>query len=355
LRKVQTKLKLDGARVIIGSAEARECMMAIFSALGEKPHIAGQVADHLVETSLSGIESHGLMRVLQYAEQFRSGYLRAGVEPVYHQTESGTHEVDGNGGLGIPAMQLAFDESARLAEQNGIVAMAIRNCGHTGRHGAFADKAASSGLLTILTGGGNRKTWRQVAPYGGAKGMLPTNPWCVGIPGGRRGPVVLDFATSKIAGGWIYAARSAGARLPEGCIIDKNGNPTDDPEDYFNGGAILPSGEHKGYALALMGELIGEALLGPATTECNWLLITIDTTRYRQKGAITDIAEEILAEMRTCPPAPGFDRVEVPGEREREQMDTAGGLIAVPEITWNDIVRLASSLDCSPKTYQQIT
>ena len=156
--------------------------------------------------------------------------------------------------------------------------------------------------------------------------------------------MVLDFATSKIAGGWIYAARSAGALLPEGSIIDRHGNPTQNPEDYFNGGAILPSGEHKGYALALMGELVGEVMLGPATTECNWLLIAIDTERFGTAQRMKDVAEEILAEMRSCPPAPGFDRVEVPGERERQQKLQADGMISIPQATWDDIVTLARSL-----------
>jgi len=342
--KIPSKLALHGPRVSIEAAAAVDRLTAIFEALGSTDRIATQVAEHLADASLAGVESHGLMRVLQYADQFRSGYLKAGVEPVYRRCEAGVHEVDGQGGIGIPAMQLAFDEGARLAHENGIAAVSIRNCGHTGRHGAFADHAAGKGLLTILIGGGNRQKWRQVAPHGGARGMLPTNPWCVGIPGGAAGPVVLDFATSKIAGGWIYAARSAGALLPEGCIIDRHGNPTRNPDDYFDGGAILPSGEHKGYALALMGELIGEAMLGPATTECNWLLVAIDTARYRAAPRLHEVAEDILAELRSCPPAPGFQRVEIPGERERNQAAAADGHIAIPEKTWGDIMALARSL-----------
>ena len=124
--------------------------------------------------------------------------------------------------------------------------------------------------------------------------------------------MVIDFATSKIAGGWIYAARSAGASLPEDCLIDRDGNPTTDPEDYFDGGAILPAGEHKGYALALMAELIGEALLGAVATEANWLVIAIDTRKYQPADRMTTLAEEILADIRSCPPAPVSARSKSP-------------------------------------------
>ncbi|GMG85092.1 Ldh family oxidoreductase [Paralimibaculum aggregatum] len=340
----RSKLELRGPRVTIMATEAAARVEAIFRALGASADVARQVGEHLADTSLCGMESHGVMRVLQYAAQIREGDLTAGVAPVCRETELGAHEVDGGGGIGIPAMRLAFDEGCRLAQERGIAAIAIRNCGHTGRHGAFADDAAQSGFLTFLMGGGNRQKWRQVAPHGGARAMLPTNPWCIGAPGGAHGPVVLDFATSKIAGGWIYAARSAGALLPEGCLIDREGRPTRDPEDYFDGGAILPSGGHKGFALALMGELIGEALLGPVSVECNWLLIAIDPARYRSASRLTVVAEEILEELRTCPPAPGFDRVEIPGEREREHRAAAKGAIAIPEATWAQITELARSL-----------
>ena len=341
-----SKLELSGSRVRVTSDQASGIVSEIFRSLGATESVAAEVARHLTNASLSGVESHGVMRVLQYAGQFRSGYMRPGVEPVFRTTATGTHEVDGKGGIGIPAMALAFDEGCRLARESGIAALAVRNVGHTGRHGAYADDAATKGFLTFLTGGGNRRTWRQVAPHGGAKAMLPTNPWCVGIPGGNMGPVVLDFATSKIAGGWLYAARSAGALLPEGCVIDREGRPTRDPEDYFAGGAILPSGEHKGYALALVAELIAEAMLGPVTTEANWLLIAIDATRYNSAPRMSEIAEEILAELRSCPPASGFERVEIPGERERGCHAASEGRIAIPEATWRQIQDLVRSLGC---------
>lgn len=316
---------------------------AILGKTGVAEAIAQEVAEHLVNADLAGVESHGIMRILQYVEQYRSGHLDPLGEPVFRISETGIPEVDGQGGIGIPAMRLAFDEACRIASDLGMACLAIRNAGHTGQHGAFADRAAENGFLTLLAGGGKRQHWRQVAPHGGAKALLPTNPWCMGIPGGARGANVLDFATSKIAGGWIYAARAAGALLPEGCVIDKNGQPTREPQDYFDGGAILPSGGHKGFALALMGELIGEAMLGPVHVECNWLLICIDTRRFRPPDAMKAEAEAILSEMRNCPPAHGFERVEIPGERERDHRRLTGNSIAVPEKTWEKLEKLAGS------------
>lgn len=348
MRAEPSKLTLDGERVAVAAAEAVAIVREIFTRIGCSEDCALEVAEHLADASLCGVESHGLARVLQYAEQFRSGYMDPRAKPQVVTTARGATEVDGGGGIGIPVMALAYEHGMELARDNGISALAVRSVGHTGRHGAFADDAAARGFLTICVGGGNRQTWRQVAPHGGARAMLPTNPWCASIPGGERGPVVLDFATSKIAGGWIYAARSAGALLPEGCVIDADGRPTRDPEDYFAGGAILPSGEHKGYALAVVGELIGEALLGPSTTEVNWLLITVDAARFREAPAMQSAAEAVLAELRACPPAPGFDRVEVPGERERECRARANGIIHVPAATWHQILALHAEQAVEP-------
>jgi LDH2 family malate/lactate/ureidoglycolate dehydrogenase len=337
-----SKLQYDGERLDIAADTAVETLTGILRHCGCSEKVAITVAEHLADASLCGVESHGLMRVIQYHDQFCTGMMQAQGKPRFNQLPSAGYVIDGNDGIGIPAMKLAIEHGCELADANGISAIAIRNTGHTGRLGAFAELAADQGYLTITIGGGNRKTWRQVAPFGGRRAMLPTNPYCIGIPGGERGPVVLDFATSKIAGGWIYAAKSAGALLPEGAIIDAAGNPSVEPQDYFDGGAILPAGGAKGYALALMAELIAEAMLGPATTECNWLLITLKTSIYRDGSSLQNIAEEILDELRQCPPSPGFERVEIPGEREREQRLRCNGVIAVPAATWQQILALAS-------------
>ena len=344
MNEVSTKLELRSRRVAVPEFEASRIVVDIFNRLGCQNVISQAISDHLIDANLCGMESHGVMRVMQYAERIRNGTMRINVQPETRTTEHGMTIVDGGMGSGIPTMTFAYKTAMELASDCGLSAVSILNTGHTGRHGAFADEAASKGFLTICTGGGNHRVHGQVAPHGGSRGMLPTNPWCIGIPGGDRGPVVMDFATGVIGGGWAYAAQSAGALLPEGCIIDKDGNPTRNPEDYFEGGAILPMGAHKGYALSLVAELIGEAMLGPSSPECNWFLLAINTRKYRAPEALQAAAEDVLADIRACPPASGFDRVEIPGEREREQRKRSNGILAIPEKTWRQVLALSQEL-----------
>jgi uncharacterized oxidoreductase len=313
-----SKLQLASGRVTISAETVQEVVETILIDAGCSETTAREVADHLIDTELCGIESHGVMRVMQYADQFAKGVMDPHAEAIIHRNEKGDDEVDGRGGIGIPAMRLAVDQCVARAKEKGIAALPLRHVGHTGRLGAYAERAADEGCLAIIIGGGGRQNWRQVAPYGG-----------------QHGPVIVDFATSMIAGGWLYAARAAGGKVPFGTIINSAGELSDEPDDYFNGGAILPKGGAMGYGLAVMAELICEAMLGPVTTEVNWLIMAIDTTRYREPHIMMNVAEEILAELRDCPPARGVTRVEVPGERERRHRgENRERIIALPEATW---------------------
>jgi len=289
---------------------------ATMQAIGCDPATAAEIADHLVDADLCGVYSHGVFRLDWYAERFAAGRFNPKAHPVLTQAEGGGALVDGGNNLGIPAFRLATDYLIEKAHANGMAAVGIANVDHTGRVGAFAQRGAEAGCLTIMFGGGSRKDWRQVAPYGGACGMLPSNPFAFAIPGGELGPVVSDFATSIASGGKIYAAKMAGRPLPEGLCIDAQGRPTTDPDDYFNGGAILPMGGPKGYGMALVAELLGEAILGQAMDGMNWIAIAVDLSRYRGSNSYRRAAEDCLAELRACPPSPGFDHVEIPGERE---------------------------------------
>jgi LDH2 family malate/lactate/ureidoglycolate dehydrogenase len=341
----QSKLSFDGERRTISVADAEHLIVGILSKSGCPIDLAAEVSAHLIDAELSGVESHGIMRVLQYHDQYKSGYLKGSVRPIIVKDPLGQTYVDGQGGIGIPAMSIATRLLAEKVAADGIGAIAVRDVGHTGRIGNFAEQAAALGFLSIIVGGAGRENWRQAAPFGGKKAILPTNPYAMGFPGGERGPVVIDFATSQIAGGWLHSARAAGALVPEGSIIDRDGHPSRDPQAYFDGGAILPKGGPMGYGMALMAEMICDAMLGPAKTECNWFLIGIDTQCYRDPLPMKQAAEAILAELRACPPAPGFDGVEVPGERERankEKNQTTG--MAIPARTYALIKELANNL-----------
>ncbi|MDH3377163.1 MAG: Ldh family oxidoreductase [Gammaproteobacteria bacterium] len=351
-----SKLELDGGREVIDVDEMTDFVSDLLKTIGCHDDIAQIVAEHLVEANLSGVESHGVMRVMQYVDQFERRYMRAEGRPELGQNKHSAWFVDGCRGIGIPAMIMAMEHGCAAAKEHGVSATAVVNCGHTGRLGAYSELGATQKCLSIIVGGGNRKDWPMVAPYGGKKGLLPTNPYAFGIPGGARGPVILDFATSKIAGGWIYAAKSAGALLPDGTVIDSEGNPTRQPDGYFNGGAILPSGGPKGYGLALMAELIGEAMLGPVTGEINWMVLCVDMERYNDAHTFQRIAEEILIDIRACPPAPGFEKVQVPGERERDNRRATTALgVALPERTWCQMQALAERLRKGGKGMEENT
>lgn len=308
--------KDNHADILIDAAKLAGFAEGFLVALGSPADVAAEVAAHLVESDLCGVHSHGCVRLPQYLGHARAGSLDPKASPVLTAAAGGAPLVDGRGGFGMPACRMATAEAVSLAGLHGAGAVGVANVAHTGRMGAFADQGAALGCLTFITGGGGRREWKQVAPYGGATAALPTNPYSISIPAGDGGPVGFDFATSAAAAGKVLAAKSAGRSLPEGLIIDSAGRPSTNPDDYNAGGAILPSAGPKGFGMALVAELVGEAVFSEVRGGMNWLIVCIDLSRFRAPAAYAAAAEETVAAIAATPPADGFDRVEIPGRRE---------------------------------------
>eukprot|EP00746_Dinoflagellata_sp_MGD_P046861 gnl/MRDRNA2_/MRDRNA2_215420_c0_seq1.p1 gnl/MRDRNA2_/MRDRNA2_215420_c0~~gnl/MRDRNA2_/MRDRNA2_215420_c0_seq1.p1 ORF type:complete len:292 (+),score=61.77 gnl/MRDRNA2_/MRDRNA2_215420_c0_seq1:19-894(+) len=260
-------------------------------------------------------------------------------------------------GLAIPAMNAAVRKGAELMKEAGMASVAVVNGGHSGRLGAFAEMGANLGAFTIILGGGSHDGWKQVVPHGGTKGKLPTNPYAFGIPADDSGPVVMDFATGATAGGLIVAAKDCGATLPPGLIIDKEGNPTTDPDKYVDGGFILPAGGPKGAGMGLIAELVGFSLLGPFTQPVRGLglhqmVIMIDIKRFwHNEEHFLAASKEVLNHIRADnPPADGFESVEIPGQREQAhaaKLSKEG--VPIPTKTWERLSALFEGKDIKPQ------
>ncbi|WP_084215837.1 malate/lactate/ureidoglycolate dehydrogenase [Pseudonocardia spinosispora] len=257
---------------IVSVDELRATVRSIFLASGCADDEATLIATQLVDANLAGHDSHGVVRVPQYVDWLRSGFVHAGrsIEVV---SDGGAFLVlDGGLGLGQTVATQAVDLGIDRARRTGSCVVALRNAGHIGRVGWFAESAIRAGLVSVHFV--NVAGSPLVAPFGGLDRRYSTAPFAAGVPLPGR-PVVLDFATSYVAEGKVQVASYGGKPLPGDALIGQDGTPTGDPRvlygDYRDDelrltsggtGAIRAFGEHKGSGLALMCELLAGALTG---------------------------------------------------------------------------------------------
>lgn len=335
-----------------GRSGRRDCPPAALEALGLRllaaaglpEDAAREITAHVVDNSLCGMDSHGVARLPYYLDLIAKGTVRVDTEVRVIQETATTVKVDGGGALGIPAIRRAAVLTAAKAKAQKIAVGALINCGHTGRIGAFAELIAREGCFAQIIGGGGHAAHANVVPFGGREPAMSTNPYALAYPGGPAGVVVVDFATSATAQGKLMIARATGQSLAEGLILDGNGRPSRDPEDFYAGGAILPAAGPKGSGLGIMAELLGFALLGDPK-EFNWLLIALDLEAFGDGQALTARAERYLAWVKARAPAAGVVEVMLPGEpefRSRERRKAEG--IALPASIADDLETWARRL-----------
>jgi hydroxycarboxylate dehydrogenase B len=301
---------------------------ATFQAAGSQPQEAAVMAEHLVEANLQGHDSHGVIRVAKYLGWLRDGLVQANRHARIAIDAGALLAVDGLGGYGQVIAREAVAIACERALAHGMCLLALRDCGHVGRVGAWAEQAAEAGFVSVhfvnTSGFG-----MLVAPFGGSDRRLSANPIAAGCPVEGGPPLVLDIATSTIAEGKIQVARNKGEMLPEGAVLDGHGRPTRDPEAFYAQppGAIHPFGGHKGSGLSFFCEVLAGSLTGGASSHPdnpsasrlvnNMLSLLVDPARLAGSEPFAADLARLMAWTRGSPPLEPGGEVLLPGEIER--------------------------------------
>ena len=336
--------------------ELRAVIQRIVVAAGAPPDSAALIADHLVGSHLAGHDSHGIQHLPRYIGQAKSGEIVADASPEIVSEAAGATMVTGNWTWG----QVAADYMTKLAIQNALQNKVALVSGvqmnHIGRLGHYMEQAAKAGIISWLMSGGMGDVSPMAAPHGGRKPLFAPNPMALGFPTAEEHTVVWDIATTKIAGGKIQLAKAKGQHVAPGAIIDKDGNPSTDPDDYYAGGALIPFGEHKGSGLMVSAEIMGRILSGSEghqeigrggvhNASQGVTLIAIDAGVFTSADKFASRTTDLMKRIRAVPPATGISEVLAPGDfehRTREKRMREG--IQIPESTWSEIVEVAESL-----------
>ena len=335
----------------------------IFLASGSSDNEAKLTAEHLVLSNLSGHDSHGVGMVPRYVKSIAAGelVLNQQVEVI---TDSGSLMIlDAKRGIGQSVTHQAMQIAIQRAKDTGVCVMGLRNSHHLGRVGHWAEQAIAEGLISIHFTNAVSSHW--VAPYGGAEARFVTNPFTVGIPrpDADGGPIVLDFATSAIAQGKVRVAYNAGKKTPEGALMDHEGKLTTNPGVLFEPvegriGALTTMAAHKGYALAMVCELLGAALTGGSVTIPanqpkagvwnNMLTIVFDPARFGTQSAFEHSTRDFVDWVKSARLADGFDEIMMPGDPERKSRKARAAAVPIDEGTIAEMDAAAATVANAP-------
>ena len=336
--------------------ELHSVVERIVAAAGTPQEGATLMADHLVGSHLAGHDSHGVQHLSRYIGQVKSGVIVPDAVPEIVSEVAGAVLVKGNWAWG----QITTDYMTKLgiekASTHKVALISGVQVTHIGRLGHYVEQASRAGIMIWLMTGGQGVDAPLAAPHGGRKALFAPNPMALGFPTAEEHPFVWDIATTRVAGGKIQLAHSKGQELPAGWIIDKDGNPSTDPDDYYDGGALLPFGEHKGFGLMVASEILGRILPGSEEyvedrgggvhhAKQGAALIAVDAGVFTSAEQFSSRTTDLMNSIRAVPPRTGFAEVLAPGDFEhasRKKRQTEG--IQIPESTWDEIVETAESL-----------
>ena len=316
------------------------------------------MADHLVEAGLMGHDTHSVLRLPQYVGMVRDGVVRPGTALEVLAETRYTARVSGGWNFGPVTATAAVQLAVNKARGGALGVVTVRDCNHVARLGRFAALASGERMIGMLAANGHGGDLA-VAPFGGTRRRLPTNPLSVAVPTGRDWPVLLDMTTSAISGGDLRLLRNLGSPAPEESIVDAQGRSTMDVEEYYGppAGAILPLGfpqtGHKGFGLGMIVDVLAGALSGAGCSQAapersgNALFIAVLRVEAftAWEGFLAEV-DGLIERLKSCPPAAGFDAVVLPGEHAHgKQLQRNWEGLEVDDAAWEQIRVLAAEFE----------
>jgi uncharacterized oxidoreductase len=352
------------APVLVPADKLDNLVAAIFRAAGCDGAEAGRISTHLLGANLAGHDSHGVARVPRYVEWLQAGYVVKG-QTAEIVTDGGCFALlDGQFGFGQTVAPQAVELGIARAQQHGIAVVGLRNAGHIGRVGDYAETAIRAGLISVHFV--NVAGSVLVAPFGGTERRFSTAPFSVGVPLPGR-PLVLDFATSLVAEGKVLVASNGGKALPADALIEPDGTLSGDPRTLYgeyppigprrpeNGqGAIRAFGEHKGSGLAFMCEMLAGALTGGGTSGpvgargriANGMLsFYVSPRHFGTEAEFHATGRAYVDWVIACNPAKPDAPVLAPGDKEAAtRADRLANGVPLQPDTWEGILQVAQRL-----------
>ena len=248
--------------IIKTADELRELIRESLLAAGADDRNADTVAEHLVLANLSGVDTHGVCQLPGYVEGAKAGLIVPTAWPTIQSETPSSALVSGNWTFGHVAAKYSMEIGIRKGKEHGVAVIALVQANHVGRLGHYVEMAAAEGMISMIWAGGFGEEGPAAVPYGGRVRVLHTNPIAMGFPAGDKPAMMFDYATTAVSGVKVLNASRRDESLPPGCIVDRDGAPSTDPNDFFSGGAAVPFGGHKGYALMMAAEFLGRIFSG---------------------------------------------------------------------------------------------
>ena len=290
------------------------------------PDKDAQIVAHLMtEIDLSGGDGHGIFRLPQYIQRIRDGGCNLNPQFMIERETEAMALLNGDNAMGHLVMHRAAEIAVNKAKKSGVAWVGAKFSNHAGAAGVYAKLPLAEDMIGLYVAIGNAN---HLPPWGGTEMLISTNPIAVAVPSLKQKPIVLDMATTVAAYGKVKTAAQRGETMPEGWMIDKQGNSLTDP-GRADEGFLLPIGGPKGYGLALIFGILAGTLNGAAfgrdvvdfnadsktTTNTGQFIVAINVATFMQVDQFKRQVDEVILAMKSSPTLPGFDEVRLPGEQ----------------------------------------